>query len=132
MFRDQRFGELVVAGPGRRGAERAEQDRHLVERAEVAGRLDGPAYHVAPGVVVPQRGEDGLGEPAPAQQFLLREVGGHQGVGRLTQDRRRDLRALSDQQRERVENQIGLAAHVLGRREAAGRERYLTQVRVSG
>jgi hypothetical protein len=126
-LRDQRGGRREVATPRDGRAQRAQHDRHLVERAGVTGEPDLPDQHRAPGVVIPLDAGGRLSEPAPPAFLGRGDVSAGEGAHGPPQHPRRGGRPVGDHQREAVQDQIDRTRRVRQRGKGAGGAAYLRQ-----
>ena len=91
VLSDQRSGGREVTTPCDGKGHLGQQDRELIQSADVTGELNLPQQDHAPAVVVPQGNGSLLGHPAPPEQLFHGDVRVGEGDRGLPQSRRRGV-----------------------------------------
>jgi hypothetical protein len=127
-LRDQQRRRSEVATPRGVGAQCAQIDGQLVQRAAGPGEPDLLHEQRPPEVVVPQRAGGRLGHPAPPESVLHGDVGAGEYARGLPQRPGRCGWPVDDQPGQAVQDQIDRAKRVAARRECPGCPGYLVQI----
>jgi hypothetical protein len=119
-LRDQRSGGRKVTTPNGVHSHAAQQERKkLAECAGLTGELDLPYGHT-PATEVPQNVVRSSGHPAPSEYVFWGDVWAGKDTRGLPQRRCGGGRAVGDQQREAIQQQVGRARRVRRRGQGPG------------
>jgi hypothetical protein len=126
-FCDQRSGGRKVTPPCGGHGPYGQQDRELIERADISSELDRPFDQVI-AFVIPQRQARHGGPPAPPEPFCHRDVRVGKGADGLAQHRGGGGRTVGDQQSKTVQQQVGRLRRAFWRGQCPGGAGDLLQV----